>query len=207
MNPFQDGRRSYSSQCQINSGFVFWFQLKVFLTQRISEMREEGDVVSMSQFQLAPAVIQKQTQEHVRDMLSQVQDLLGRLTSLRMQHLFMIQASPRYHLSFNNTSPPAACRIRSGRAKGSFFNSAPTVHDRSLRCHIILMKRVFRYVERVSEMLRQKLKQAEVLVLKAVSMAERRQEALQEQSRLEPRVGVLAGRTRELQKLVLGYFY
>ncbi|XP_037547579.1 CDK5 regulatory subunit-associated protein 3 [Nematolebias whitei] len=128
-------------------------ELEVFLTQRIREMREEGDVVSMSQFQLAPSVIQKQTQEHVRDMLSQVQDLLGRLTSLRMQHLFMIQASPRY-------------------------------------------------VERVSEMLRQKLKQAEVLVLKAASMAERRQDTLQEQSMLEPRVGLLAGRTRELQKLI-----
>lgn len=64
--------------------------------QRISEMAEEGDVVSMSQFQLAPSVIQGQTQKHVQNMLSVVQDLIGRLTSLRMQHLFMIQASPRY---------------------------------------------------------------------------------------------------------------
>lgn len=71
-------------------------QLEVFLTQRISEMGEEGDVVAMSQFQLAPSVIQSQTREHIREMLSVVQDLLGRLTSLRMQHLFMIQASPRY---------------------------------------------------------------------------------------------------------------
>lgn len=69
------------------------------------------------------------------------------------------------------------------------------------------MNRVFRYVERVSEMLRQKLKQAEILVLKAATMAERRQETLQEQSRLEPCVDLLAGRSRELQKLVLGYFY
>lgn len=61
---------------------------------------------------------------------------------------------------------------------------------------------VFRYVERVSEMLRQKLKQADILVLKAATMVERREEALQEQSRLEPRVDLLAGRTRELQKLV-----
>ncbi|XP_072229513.1 CDK5 regulatory subunit-associated protein 3 isoform X2 [Leuresthes tenuis] len=127
-------------------------ELEVFLTQRISEMGEESDVVAMSQFQLAPSVIQNQTREHVRETLSEVQDLLGRLTSLRMQHLFMIQASPRY-------------------------------------------------VERVSEVLRQKLKQADILVLKAATMAERRQEALQEQSRLEPRVDLLAGRTRELQKL------
>ncbi|MEQ2208783.1 CDK5 regulatory subunit-associated protein 3 [Xenoophorus captivus] len=71
-------------------------ELEVFLTQRVTEMGEEGDVVAMSQFQLAPSVIQNQTREHIRDLLSQVQDLLARLTSLRMQHLFMIQASPRY---------------------------------------------------------------------------------------------------------------
>ncbi|XP_053197475.1 CDK5 regulatory subunit-associated protein 3 [Scomber japonicus] len=86
-------------------------------------------------------------------MLSVVQDLLSRLTSLRMQHLFMIQASPRY-------------------------------------------------VERVSEVLRQKLKQADILVLKGTTMVERRQEALEEQSRLEPRVDLLGGRTRELQKQI-----
>ncbi|XP_069560676.1 CDK5 regulatory subunit-associated protein 3 [Brachyistius frenatus] len=128
-------------------------ELEVFLTQRISEMGEEGDVVAMSQFQLAPSVIQSQTRQHVREMLSEVQDLLCRLTSLRMQHLFMIQASPRY-------------------------------------------------VERVSEVLRQKLKQADILVLKGATMAEKRQEALQEQSRLEPRVDLLAGCTRELQKQI-----
>lgn len=128
-------------------------ELEVFLTQRLTEMGEEGDVVAMSQFQLAPSVIQGQTREHVRELLSKVQDLLGRLTSLRMQHLFMIQASPRY-------------------------------------------------VERVSEVLRQKLKQADILVLKGATMVEKRQDALQEQSRLEPRVDLLAGCTRELQKLI-----
>lgn len=128
-------------------------ELEVFLSQRISEMGEEGDIVAMSQFQLAPSVIQSQTRQHVQEKLSQVQDLLGRLTSLRMQHLFMIQASPRY-------------------------------------------------VERVSEVLRQKLKQADILVLKGATMAEKRQEALEEQSRLEPRVDLLAGCTRELQKLI-----
>ncbi|XP_008312664.1 CDK5 regulatory subunit-associated protein 3 [Cynoglossus semilaevis] len=128
-------------------------ELEVFLMQRISEMAEEGDVVSMSQFQLAPSVIQGQTQKHVQNMLSVVQDLIGRLTSLRMQHLFMIQASPRY-------------------------------------------------VERVTEVLRQKLKQADILVLKSQSMVERRQEALEEQARLEPRVDLLTGCTRELQQLI-----
>ncbi|XP_056285479.1 CDK5 regulatory subunit-associated protein 3 [Pseudoliparis swirei] len=128
-------------------------ELETFLTQRLSEMGEEGDVVAMSQFQMAPSVIQGQSHEHVREMLSVVQDLLVRLTSLRMQHLFMIQASPGY-------------------------------------------------VERVSEVLRQKLKQADILLLKGATMVEKRQEALEEQSRLEPRVDLLAGCTRELQKMI-----
>ena len=62
-------------------------------------------------------------------------------------------------------------------------------------------------MERVSEVLRQKMKQAEILVLKGATMVEKRQEALEEQSRLEPRVDLLAGRTRELQKLVLDYYF
>uniref|UniRef100_A0A667XE38 CDK5 regulatory subunit associated protein 3 n=1 Tax=Myripristis murdjan TaxID=586833 RepID=A0A667XE38_9TELE len=128
-------------------------ELELFLAQRVSEMGEEGDVVAMSQFQLAPSVIQAQTREHIQEMLTEVRGLLGRLTTLRMQHLFMILASPRY-------------------------------------------------VERVSEMLRQKLKQADILVLKRASLAEKRQDALEEQARLEPRIDLLAGRTRELQKLI-----
>ncbi|KAM9837526.1 CDK5 regulatory subunit-associated protein 3 [Aulostomus maculatus] len=128
-------------------------ELEVFLTQRIREMQEEADVVAISQFQLAPDIIQRQTIQHIQEMLLEVQDLVSRLTSLRMQHLFMIQASPRY-------------------------------------------------VERVSEVLRQKMKQADILVLKATTMIEKRQEALEEQSRLEPRVDLLAGCTRELQKLI-----
>uniref|UniRef100_A0A671NDX7 CDK5 regulatory subunit associated protein 3 n=1 Tax=Sinocyclocheilus anshuiensis TaxID=1608454 RepID=A0A671NDX7_9TELE len=128
-------------------------ELEMFLCQRLSEMREEGDLVTMSQFQLAPSVIQAQTPERVEAMLADVRDLLNGLTSVRMQHLFMIQASPRY-------------------------------------------------VERVSELLRQKLKQADILVLKRGTLAEKRQEALEEQAKLEPRIDLLAARTKELQKLI-----
>ena len=59
-----------------------------------------------------------------------------------------------------------------------------------------------RYVERVSETLRQKLKQADILVLKRATMADNRQKALEEQAKLEPRIDLLAKTTRELQKLV-----
>ncbi|KAL4659888.1 CDK5 regulatory subunit-associated protein 3 [Arapaima gigas] len=128
-------------------------ELELFLRQRLSEMAEEGDIVAMSQFQLAPSVIQAQTTERIQGMLGEVRTMLEQLTSVRMQHLFMIQASPRY-------------------------------------------------VERVSETLRQKLKQADILLLKRAGLEERRQEALQEQARLEPRIDLLATRTRELQKLI-----
>ncbi|KAL7869222.1 hypothetical protein AOLI_G00132100 [Acnodon oligacanthus] len=128
-------------------------ELELFLCQRLSEMSEEGDMVAMSQFQLAPSVIQAQTTQRVQAMLADVRRLLEGLTSRRMQHLFMIQASPRY-------------------------------------------------VERVSDMLRQKLKQAEILVLKRASLAEQRQEALEEQAKLEPRIDLLATRTKELQKQI-----
>uniref|UniRef100_A0A8C9R020 CDK5 regulatory subunit associated protein 3 n=1 Tax=Scleropages formosus TaxID=113540 RepID=A0A8C9R020_SCLFO len=128
-------------------------ELELFLCQRLSEMAEEGNVVAMSQFQLAPSVIQAQTTGRVQGMLGEVRALLEQLTSVRMQHLFMIQASPRY-------------------------------------------------VERVSETLQHKLKQADILLLKRAALEERRQEALQEQARLEPRVDLLAERTRHLQTLL-----
>lgn len=61
---------------------------------------------------------------------------------------------------------------------------------------------LYRYVERVSDVLRQKMKQADILVLKGTTMIEKRQEALEEQARLEPRIDLLVGCTRELQKMV-----
>lgn len=65
------------------------------MSQRAVEMGEEADILSISQFQLAPAILQGQTKEKMESMMSVLQDLIGRLTSLRMQHLFMILASPR----------------------------------------------------------------------------------------------------------------
>ncbi|KAL0984228.1 hypothetical protein UPYG_G00138800 [Umbra pygmaea] len=128
-------------------------EVEVFLAQRLSEMGEDGNVVAMSQFQLAPSVIQGQTRQRIHEMLDEVRHLLDRLTNQRMQHLFMIQASPRY-------------------------------------------------VERVSEVLRHKVKQADILLLKKVTLAEKRREALEEQAALEPRIDLLAERTHQLQKLI-----
>ncbi|NWU94046.1 CK5P3 protein, partial [Upupa epops] len=128
-------------------------QLELFLSQRLVEMQEEADIVAMSQFQLAPAVLQGQTSSHVASLLATTQALLEQLSTHRMQHLFMILASPRY-------------------------------------------------VDRVSELLQQKLKQAEVLLAKRATMGQRREEALAEQGTLEPKLDRLLEKTRELQKLV-----
>ncbi|XP_039595503.1 CDK5 regulatory subunit-associated protein 3 [Polypterus senegalus] len=128
-------------------------ELETFLSQRLTEMSEEGDVVSMSQFQLAPSVIQSQTRDKVLAMLVQVRSMIERLTTKKMQHLFMILASPRY-------------------------------------------------VDRVTDILQQKMKQADILVLKQQRMVEKGQEALAEQAKLEPQLDQLIKRTRELQKQI-----
>ncbi|XP_044529155.1 CDK5 regulatory subunit-associated protein 3 isoform X3 [Gracilinanus agilis] len=70
-------------------------ELEIFLSQRALEMSEEADILSVSQFQLAPPILQGQTKAQMVAMVSTLQDLIGQLTSLRMQHLFMILASPR----------------------------------------------------------------------------------------------------------------
>lgn len=70
-------------------------QLEIFLSQRIAEMSEEADILSVSQFQRAPPILQDQTKERLEAMMAVIQNLIGQLTNLRMQHLFMILASPR----------------------------------------------------------------------------------------------------------------
>lgn len=128
-------------------------ELEIFLSQRIVEMSEEADILAMSQFQLAPTILQDQTKEKLEAMMAAIQDLISRLTSLRMQHLFMILASPRY-------------------------------------------------VDRVTELLRQKLKQADLLLLKKELMVKKRQDALEEQASLEPKLDLLVQKTKDLQKLI-----
>ncbi|XP_010224419.1 PREDICTED: CDK5 regulatory subunit-associated protein 3-like [Tinamus guttatus] len=70
-------------------------ELELFLSQRLVEMGEEADVVAVSQFQLAPAVLQGQSSARVASLLASAQALIGQLSTRRMQHLFMILASPR----------------------------------------------------------------------------------------------------------------
>uniref|UniRef100_A0A8D0F1M1 CDK5 regulatory subunit associated protein 3 n=1 Tax=Strix occidentalis caurina TaxID=311401 RepID=A0A8D0F1M1_STROC len=73
-------------------------ELELFLSQRLVEMEEEADIVAVSQFQLAPAVLQGQTSARVGSLLATTRALLGQLCTRSMQHLFMILASPRSSL-------------------------------------------------------------------------------------------------------------
>ncbi|XP_064030656.1 CDK5 regulatory subunit-associated protein 3 isoform X1 [Pogoniulus pusillus] len=129
-------------------------ELELFLSQRLAEMQEEADIVAISQFQLAPAVLQGQSSAHVSALLAATRALLDQLCTRSMQHLFMILASPS------------------------------------------------RYVDRVSELLRQRLRQAELLLAKKELMRQRREEALAEQAALEPKLDRLLEKTKELQKLI-----
>uniref|UniRef100_A0A8C2UBP8 CDK5 regulatory subunit associated protein 3 n=1 Tax=Coturnix japonica TaxID=93934 RepID=A0A8C2UBP8_COTJA len=128
-------------------------ELELFLAQRLVEMEEEADVLSASQFQLAPAILQGQTSSRVSTMLANTRELLDQLSTRRMQHLFIILASPRY-------------------------------------------------VDRVSEMLQQKLNQAELLLAKRETLRQKQHDALTEQGLLEPKLDQLQERTRELQQLI-----
>ncbi|XP_075299570.1 CDK5 regulatory subunit-associated protein 3 isoform X1 [Opisthocomus hoazin] len=128
-------------------------ELELFLSQRLAEMEEEADVVAVSQFQLAPAVLQGQTSARLGSLLAAARALLGQLCTRSMQHLFIILASPRY-------------------------------------------------VDRVSELLGQRLKQAELLLAKKEAMSRKRREALAEQAALEPKLDRLLEKTKELQKLI-----
>ncbi|KFP68922.1 CDK5 regulatory subunit-associated protein 3, partial [Cariama cristata] len=64
----------------------------------VSTMQAPGlelDSVAVSQFRLAPTVLQGQTSAHVGSLLATTRALLGQLCTRSMQHLFMILASPR----------------------------------------------------------------------------------------------------------------
>ncbi|XP_043911237.1 CDK5 regulatory subunit-associated protein 3 isoform X2 [Protopterus annectens] len=128
-------------------------ELEVFLSQRLIETNEEADVLAVCQFQTAPAILQNQTADKMTTVLTTVKALLDQLTNQKMQHLFLIHASPRY-------------------------------------------------VDRVTELLHQKLKQADQLLLKQQVLIQKRQDALAEQAALEPKLDLLIQRTKEFQKLI-----
>ncbi|KAM4691571.1 CDK5 regulatory subunit-associated protein 3 [Rhinophrynus dorsalis] len=125
-------------------------ELELFLCQWLQGLDGDTDIVTVTQFQTAPSILQGQTPKKVVAMLSTVRDLIRRLTDTKMRHLFLILASPRY-------------------------------------------------VDRVTDILRQRLRQAELLEKKSESWEERGRSAQNERNSLEPRLLLLQERSRELQ--------
>lgn len=81
--------KQFSNYCRI-------LQLESFLKVRLFEMNGPSNVLTLSQLQGGPAVIQLQTTESVSAMLNQVHVVISEITDSRTQHLHNIKHSPRY---------------------------------------------------------------------------------------------------------------
>ncbi|XP_063815696.1 CDK5 regulatory subunit-associated protein 3 isoform X2 [Pseudophryne corroboree] len=128
-------------------------ELELFLSQWLQDLDGDTDIVTVTQFQAAPPILQGQSRDKVAAMLIQVRNLISRLTDVRMRHLFLILASPRY-------------------------------------------------VDRVTDILRQRLKQAELLEKKREAWLERGKSAEEERVSLQPKLLLLQERSCELQKQI-----
>lgn len=128
-------------------------ELETFLDQRSQEMHGEGDVLSSNRFQMAPPVLQLQTEDSVAAMLATVRMVLNSLTNKKMLSLQLIRASPRY-------------------------------------------------VDRVAESLQQKLVAADKILQMQEMVKNKRLQAAEEHTLLEPRIALIVSRTRELQKQI-----
>ncbi|KAH8023724.1 hypothetical protein HPB51_015264 [Rhipicephalus microplus] len=69
-------------------------ELECFLAQWLSEMQLDGDALSASVLQQAPAEVQLQTRESVLAHLGTVRSCLSSLRTVRMQHLYQLHSSP-----------------------------------------------------------------------------------------------------------------
>lgn len=70
-------------------------ELVAFLSQRVQELSQEGNVLSDSQFSSAAAEVQLDLST-IKSMLNDVKELLAHMTSKKMQNLFLIRSSPSY---------------------------------------------------------------------------------------------------------------
>ncbi|XP_075701426.1 CDK5 regulatory subunit-associated protein 3 isoform X2 [Rhinoderma darwinii] len=128
-------------------------EMELFLAQWLQGIDGDTDIITVTQFQTAPPILQGQTRKKVDAMLLHVRVLIGHLTDVKMRHLFLILASPRY-------------------------------------------------VDRVTDLLQQRLKQAELLERKREAWLERGKSAQEEKESLEPKLLLLQERSRELQKQI-----
>ena len=71
-------------------------EIQYFLEQRLAEMNQDADIITVNQLQLAPRVVQLQTYDTVRSMLDLVLSITGQLSSKKMKNLYLIKSSSRY---------------------------------------------------------------------------------------------------------------
>lgn len=71
-------------------------ELQAFLKMRLYEMSGENDLLSISQMQNAPTILQMQTLETITSMMGTVEIVLNELTNKRTMHLHNIKHSPKY---------------------------------------------------------------------------------------------------------------
>ncbi|KAF2882571.1 hypothetical protein ILUMI_23588 [Ignelater luminosus] len=72
------------------------FDLQAFLAARLYEMSNDSDLLSVSQMQDAPAILQMQTSESIQSMIDCVNIGIDELSNKRTQHLHNIKHSPKY---------------------------------------------------------------------------------------------------------------
>ncbi|XP_046846855.1 CDK5 regulatory subunit-associated protein 3-like [Xenia sp. Carnegie-2017] len=71
-------------------------ELQAFLQQRLKEMEDDTNILLSNQFQSSRDILQRQSRESVENMKKRVDDIVSVLTSVKIQNLFLIKASPRY---------------------------------------------------------------------------------------------------------------
>ncbi|PSN58422.1 hypothetical protein C0J52_02807 [Blattella germanica] len=71
-------------------------ELESFLKVRLFEMKGPSNLLTLSQLQDGPSILQLQTTQSIQDMLNRVQVVRAEITDSRTQHLHNIKNSPRY---------------------------------------------------------------------------------------------------------------
>lgn len=130
-------------------------ELEGFLKQRIVEMSTSEDVLLANQFHSAPSVVQLQTVADIQEMLSNVKNIISKMSTIKMQHLYMIKNSPKY-------------------------------------------------VERLTETLKQKFALVNKIMESQANIIVKREEMLAEQKEFEPKLSLIITKTKELQKQIEG---
>lgn len=72
------------------------YELEGFLRQRQTELQTEGSILSLSQFSTAPNSVQNQDQQNITAMLSEVKSVISKISTTKLQQLFLISSSSRY---------------------------------------------------------------------------------------------------------------